>query len=74
MLLINSIHGRASSPSYVDCAMQKRGFGHMRTAKAQITLCGSDQGFHFFSLTESLDFTEYMNGEQMPGWYLKRRL
>ena len=28
----------------------------------------SDQGLHCL-LTESLDTTEYMNGEQRPGWY-----
>ena len=49
----------------------------MLTAKAQIRLCMprsdstdalSDQGLHY-SLTESLDITECMNGEQRPGSY-----
>ena len=44
----------------------KRCFGHMRTVKAQITCASaeSDRGLHCL-LTESLDTTECLNGEQM---------
>ena len=42
----------------------------MQTVKAQISLCTvqSDQGLPC-PLTESLDTTECMNGEQRPGRY-----
>ena len=49
--------------------MRKRGVGHMRTAKVQISLsiCAQfDQGLHC-PLSESLDATECMNGLQRPG-------
>ena len=39
-------------------------FGHMRIVKS----VQSDQGLHCL-LTESLDTTECMNGEQRPGCY-----
>ena len=44
---------------------------HVRTVKAQIRLhnAQSDLGLHCL-LTESLDTTEYINGEQRPRWYL----
>ena len=47
--------------------MRKRVFGHMRTAKSQISLCitQSDQGI-YCPLTKSLDIIEYLNGEQRP--------
>ena len=47
---------------------KKRLFGHIRTAKAQISCASnqSDQGIHC-PLAESLDTTECMNGEQRPG-------
>ena len=50
--------------------MQKRVFGHMRTAKARSDCADaqSDQGLHC-PLAESLDTTECMKGEQRPGWY-----
>ena len=41
--------------------MRKRVFGHMQTAKSQISL--------HCQLKESLDSTEYINGEQTRGWY-----
>ena len=48
--------------------MRKRVFGHMRTAKAQISLSSaqSDHGLRCL-LTELLNTTECINGEQMPG-------
>ena len=42
-------------------AMQERIFEHIQTAKAQISLC--------CPLTESLDTTECINGEQRLRWY-----
>ena len=62
----------------MDLAMRKRVFGHMRTAKAQISLWtaieGPDQSAHPCSLIgaslfakESLHTIECVNGEQMPG-------
>ena len=44
--------------------MRKRVFGHMRTAKAQISLRIRAEGLHS-PLTESLDTTECMNMEQI---------
>ena len=47
---------------YLGHAIQKYVFGHMRTTKAQISLCIR---LHC-SLAELLDATECMNGEQRP--------
>ena len=47
--------------------MRKRIYGHMRTAKVQISLCSLIRAFAV-PLIESLDTMECINGEQMPGW------
>ena len=49
--------------------MRKCVFRHMRTAKAQVWAnAQTDQGIRC-PLTELLDTTECINGEQSPGWY-----
>ena len=61
------------SHNHLGRTMQKRIFGHMRTAKAQISMrirtvwSGAP-----CPLAESLDITECMNGEQRPGCYFGR--
>ena len=55
---------------YLRRAMRKRPFGHMRTAKAQISMrlfAHAYQGLRC-PQNEWLDSTEYFNGDQMPGW------
>ena len=53
---------------YIDHAMQKCVIGYMRTAKSpdHCASVQSDQGLSC-PLTESLDTTECMNGEQRTG-------
>ena len=47
--------------------MRKRVFGHMRTAKAHKLAYPRSLIRTFTVHLESLDTTEYLNGEQRPG-------
>ena len=53
------------------CAMQKVSLGicRQRRPRSACASAQSDQGLHC-PLTESLDTTECMNGDQRPEWYL----
>ena len=52
---------------YFSRATRKRVFGHMRTAKAQISMRIPAVGSgHSYPLIDSLDNAECMNGEQRP--------
>ena len=54
----------------MDSTMQKRSLGicGQRKPRSACASAQSDQGLHC-PLTESLDTTECMNGEQGTGWY-----
>ena len=52
---------------FLICTSRRRVCGHIRSAKAQISLC-IRAAWSGPSKTKSFDTVEYFNGEQMPGW------
>ena len=52
----------------VPCENVSSGIRRQLRSRSACAFAQSDQGYHC-PLTESLHTTEYMNGEQKPGWY-----
>ena len=58
---------KQTAKMHIDSAIRKHTFGQMQTVKAQFSLhIHTDKGLQCL-LTESVDTTECMNGEQKPG-------